>query len=76
METNVKFNFLTKSYSLIKQAGNFYDELNGIIAFGQYVKVEGKIEVRLYKDFFIFGYKTGSFKGELKLELKSSFGIV
>ncbi len=76
VDVSVKYNFLTKSYSFAKQAGNFYDEARGVVAFGQFVKVAAKIEINIIKESsFFFNLITTKFEGKLKFEIKSSFGI-
>lgn len=75
IETNVKYNFLTNTYSFKKQAGNFYDESKGVVAFGRYVKIEGKVEARLFKEYIFFGCKISHFEGKLKFDLSASMGF-
>jgi hypothetical protein len=62
---------------LIKNAIS-YDVKNATasIAFGQYVKVEGKVEINILQQYFIFTHKVGSIEGKLKFEMKASFGLV
>lgn len=76
VETNVKYNFLTKSYTFAKQAGNFYDETRGLVAFGQYVKGKAEIKSIFYKEIFSFSPLRTEVKLEAKFEIDCSFGIV
>jgi ompA family protein len=75
IETNVKFNFLTNTYSFKKQAGNFYDESKGVVAFGRYVKIKGKVEARIFAENIFFGCKISHFEGKLNFDLSSSMGF-
>jgi len=76
IEQNVKYNFLTKTYSFSKQAGNYYDEVKGIIAFGQYVRGKAEVKSIFYKELFSFTPLKTQVKLEAKLEIDCSFGIV
>jgi hypothetical protein len=76
VETNVKFNFLTNSYTFVEQKGNFYNEARGIVAFGQFVKGKAEVKSIFYKEFFSFSPFKTEMKLETKLEIDCSFGIV
>lgn len=75
IETNVKYNFLTNTYSFKKQAGNFYDESKGVVAFGRYVKVSAEVKLEVLSKGVVFGLINHEFKSKLELKLDSLIGL-
>ncbi|RZJ48261.1 MAG: hypothetical protein EOO44_21335, partial [Flavobacterium sp.] len=92
VETNVKFNFLTKSYLITPlgksigkdEKGNpivnyikySADNSTASIAFGQYIKGEVELKARYDGVLFKFTPLETKFDGDLEFKISSSFGIV
>lgn len=75
-EENVKYNFLTNTYSFAKKAKNWYNENQAIVAFGQYMRGTAKVEGKVFNSLIAFKYVVYKFEGNLNFEIKTSFGVV
>ncbi|NML72056.1 OmpA family protein [Chryseobacterium sp. RP-3-3] len=75
IEQNIKYNFLTKSYGFSKQAGNFYDEARGVVAYGQYVKLAAEVKLKMAYEDFIFGLIYHKFEGNLEFKGSALIGL-
>ena len=75
-EENVKYNFLTNTYSFAKKAGNWYNESQAVVAFGQFITGKVIVEGRIIKELIYFDLKIIKFEGNINFTAKTSFGLV
>ncbi|CAM3860135.1 MULTISPECIES: OmpA family protein [Flavobacterium] len=74
MELKVKYNFLTQSYAIIDQLGNFVDNSKAEVICKEQITIKVFISGKYKNDFKFFGIKT-NIKGEFDLKLNGAAAL-